>query len=195
MPASAEKLIFLTFDDGPNEPYTSLILDILKKYQARASFFVCGKNVLHWPKTAKRIVAEGHLIGNHTYSHSALRAIIGCWSKEIEKTNQIIEKTTGVRPTHFRPPWGRAPLWLRKKLQRQRLTLVLWNIDSKDWRLKKAERIAAEVIKKARSSAVILMHDGKNTKVGEDRSLTIKALPLVLDNLKKQGFRFEAIDY
>ena len=122
--ASKQAKVFLTFDDGPNEPYTSKILDILKEHQAKASFFACGKNIERYPDSIKRIVAEGHTIGNHAYTHSKLISRLGLLAGEIEKTSKIIEQITGRKTHYFRPPWGMLTPWLRSYLRKNNYQII-----------------------------------------------------------------------
>ncbi|MCX6384424.1 MAG: polysaccharide deacetylase family protein, partial [Actinobacteria bacterium] len=128
------KNVFLTFDDGPNEPCTSQILDILKKFHVRASFFVCGKNAEYYMQVTKKIIKEGHIIANHTYSHSRFLTYAGLLPKEIEKTKKIIQEITGKNSNYFRPPWGIVTPWLKKYLKIHDYKLVLWDVDTHDWK-------------------------------------------------------------
>lgn len=189
-----EKSVFLTFDDGPHEPYTSQILDILKKFGIRASFFVCGKNVERYPKVARRIVKEGHLIGNHTYSHSRLPVATGLLAGEIEKTNKIIEKATGKKTRFFRPPWGIVAPPLKKYLKVHNFKLFLWDINAADWKQPPAEIIAKRILKKVKPNFIIILHDGEKTKRKTDRSQTVFALPKIIKELKKRNFVFKKLD-
>lgn len=180
--------IFLTFDDGPNEPYTSQILDILKENEARATFFVCGKGVERFPHITRRILDEGHSLGNHAYSHSMFLTVTGFMKKEIEKTSALILKTTGVKTRLFRPPWGIATPWLKRYLKANNYQIILWDINSYDWAEIPASSIEGTVLKKARPGAVILFHDGKNSKHHHNRSQTVRALPAIIKTLKQKGF-------
>src|SRR5580765_718578 len=105
-----DKKAYLTFDDGPNSNYTPKILDILKENNIKATFFVCGKNVKKNPEILKRIADEGHLIGNHSYSHSLLKSII-FFSPEVEKTNNMVKEIVGKTPKFYRAPYGLTMPW------------------------------------------------------------------------------------
>ena len=185
--------IFLTFDDGPNEPYTSQILDILKAHEAKATFFVCGMGVERFPLATRRILDEGHSLGNHAYSHSMLLTITGLLGKEIEKTSELILKTTGARTRLFRPPLGVATPWLKRYLKAHHYQTILWDINSYDWTEIPAPSIEGIVLKKTRPGAVILLHDGKNSKQHHDRSQTVQALPAIIKALKQRGFCLKGI--
>lgn len=185
--------IFLTFDDGPNEPYTSQILDVLKAHEAKATFFVCGMGVERFPHIVRRILEEGHSIGNHAYSHSMLLTITGFLGREIERTGELILKTTGAKTRLFRPPWGVAAPWLKRYLKTRRYQTILWDVNSYDWSGIPASSIEGIVLKKACPGAVILLHDGKNSKQHHDRSQTVQALPAIIKTLKQRGFRLKGI--
>ena len=187
------KRIFLTFDDGPNEPYTSQILDVLKKFQATASFFVCGENVEYYPSVAKRIVREGHVIGSHSYSHSRLLTYMGLLSEEIEKTQRVIQKITGIETFFFRPPWGISTPWIKRYLKDHGFKLILWDIDSPDWKKSSVSDIIQNVMGKSKPNSVVLFHDGKKTNHQSDRSDTLNALPHIIEKLRADGYVFEGV--
>lgn len=180
--------VFLTFDDGPNEPYTSRILDILKEFEAKATFFVCGKNVEYFPEVAQRILNEGHAIGNHAYSHSRILTFTGLLRQEIERTTEIIYKTTGVRTNFFRPPWGVVAPWIKSYLKANNYKLILWDINSYDWAKAPAPVIEEIVLRKIKPDSIILLHDGKNAMLHSNRSQTVLALSSLIKNIKQRGF-------
>jgi len=172
------KEIFLTFDDGPNE-YTFKILDILKNFDAKATFFVCGKNLEKFPEIVRKIIDDGHTIGNHTYSHSINFLFPWNFKKEIGKTTQIIQKITGKRTEIFRPPFGFLTPWLKSELLENDYEIILWDIDSKDWKKYPTNLIEKEIFKKIKSNSIILFHDCLQTSL---------ILPKILENLKKEGY-------
>lgn len=177
--------IYLTFDDGPNEPYTSQILNILKIFGAKATFFVCGKNAEYYPALARRIVQEGHGIGNHTFSHSKFLSYTGLWLREIKQTNKIIFKITGRKTNLFRPPWGRITPWLFLYLKIKNIKIVLWDKAVGDWKNPSPETIVKRVLEKIKPEDIILLHDLPQT---------VKALPLIIKELKSRGFDFKMIN-
>ena len=183
-----ENDVFLTFDDGPNEPYTSQILDILKELGAKASFFACGKSVEYFPETTQRILNEGHALGNHTYSHSIILTFTGFLKREIERTAEVIQKTTGVKTNLFRPPWGVTDPWTKSYLKANNYKIILWDINSYDWAGVSAQDIEDTVLKKIKPNSIILLHDGKNAKLHHNRSQTVLALPSLIKNLYHRGF-------
>lgn len=186
--------IFITFDDGPNEPYTSQILDILKEFGAKASFFVCGKNVEYFPEITKRIVEEGHTIGNHTLSHSFLLTTFGFLKKEIEKTEEIILKVTKVKTKFFRPPWGILNPQLKKYLKEKNYKVVFWDINTYDWLRPSIKFIERRIFKKIKPNSIILFHDGGGSKIRVDRSKTVEILSLMIEKLNKEGYKLTSLE-
>jgi len=168
--------IFLTFDDGPNE-HTLKILEILKNFDARATFFVCGKNCQKFPEITKKIIKDGHIIGNHTYSHSINFLFPWNFKKEIGKTTQIINEITGKETIFFRPPWGILTPWLKRYLLENNYKIILWDIDSKDWKGK----ISDKIFQKIKPNSILLFHDTLQTSL---------FLSKILVTLKKEGYAF-----
>ncbi len=187
--------VALTFDDGPASPFTDQILDILRDRQVPATFFVCGINVERFPQIVCRIHAEGHTLGNHTYSHPFLyfrsRAKM---AGEIDRTQEAIEKITGYRPTLFRAPYGGRWFGLYPVLRERGMRLVQWSNVGYDWK-KKTAAIVHATLKHLASGSVILLHDGHKVRPpGEtDRSNTVQALPAIIDGVLKAGFTFVSL--
>ncbi|MBI4188000.1 MAG: glycosyltransferase [Chloroflexi bacterium] len=201
---TTDKVVALTFDDGPNEPYTSQILDILKNYGVKATFFAIGKNVELYPETAKRIIAEGHVVGNHTYSHNANHALVDSHHEDldIELAQEAILKVTGVKPHLYRPPHGKKSPWELHYLKDQKMIEVTWSVAANDQHViayfgkPSAEMFAKEIIDKARPGKIILLHDGYGTSHSDtesDKSLTVKVLPSIIEGLQKRGYRFVTV--
>ncbi|MCR4394373.1 MAG: polysaccharide deacetylase family protein, partial [Dehalococcoidales bacterium] len=161
---ASTKEIALTFDDGPNEPYTSQILDVLKAENVQATFFLIGKNVELYPDVARRIVAEGHVIGNHTYSHNANHAVYPNYYRDIRRAEEVIYQTTGVIPDLYRPPHGKKSPWELEAIKRESYTPILWSIAVRELSGKPADTLAAQIINRARPGAIILLHDGYGTQ-------------------------------
>jgi peptidoglycan-N-acetylglucosamine deacetylase len=184
------KRISLTFDDGPAEHFTAQVLDILREYQVPATFFVCGKNVEAHPDLLRRMVAEGHEVGNHTYSHlfvyfRSRRRI----AQEIDRTQTIIEKVTGFRPNIFRPPYGARWFGLVPTLLERGMHLILWSATGYDW-VKDVQGITEAALRELKPGAVILLHDGRETRPAAeiDRSRTVMALPAIIAGARQQGY-------
>jgi len=191
------KYVAITFDDGPDPVYTPEILDILKEKDVRATFFLVGKNVRSYPEIARRIVEEGHSIGNHTHTHKSLIPLSAKNTyKEIKDAEAAIEEATGVRPTLFRPPRGVYSSYARKFLKEEGYTLVLWDLSTVDWAELAPNKIVANVINKVRPGSIILLHDSGDliTYRGGNRNSTVKALPEIIDRLRAQGYEFVTID-
>lgn len=181
----------LTFDDGPS-PDTALILDVLKEKKVRATFFLCGAAVERYPELARRIVAEGHELGNHTYSHPYLhlksRETIAA---EIDRTQDAIERATGVRPAYFRPPHGVRWFTLWPVLRERGMTLALWNSFPTEG-ASPADEIVRRAMARLVPGAIILLHDGREARPpGQDlRPATVEALPRIIDGARRAGYRF-----
>ena len=184
--------VCLTFDDGPAPPFTERILEILREHHVPATFFLCGKNVERHPEMTRRMVAEGHTLGNHTYSHPYLyfksRARI---AEEIDRAQEVIEKVAGCRPQVFRPPYGARWFGLLPALLERRMHLVLWSALGYDWK-RTAPEIVKAVLRGLKPGAVILLHDGRETRpTGEiDRSPTVEALPAIIEGARQKGYTF-----
>jgi len=188
--------IALTFDDGPCPGYSEQILDILRQSDVKATFFVCGQNVERSPGILRRIQAEGHTIGNHSYSHPfPYFRSRSFFAREIDLTQEVIERVTGKRPKFFRPPFGARWLGLQPVLSARGLRLVNWSDTGYDWKLD-AEGVARETLKTLGPGSIILLHDGRNTYPPQrvDRSSTVKALPAILEGAAKAGFTFVGLD-
>lgn len=181
-----KKLIALTFDDGPDPRYTPDILDILKEYEIKATFFVVGESVLRYPDIVRRALWEGHEIENHTFTHPDLtRDNLVTIDEEMLKCEWAIEEVVGQRPQYFRPP---RKLYNRQVLDAAQLNgyqIALWTIGLENRRAKTPAEAAWRVIRHARPGMIILAHDGRL-----DRSQTVKALPLLIQDLKDRGYQF-----
>jgi len=181
-----EKLLALTFDDGPSKDFTPRILDILATYKAHATFFVRGDQAELYPDLLKRIVAEGNVIGNHSFSHpkkiTSADAI-----KELFRTEKVIQ-TTGQTPRLFRPPYGIIKNDLTQLALKKGYTVVTWTISSADSRPIGADVIANNVIHTPNPGDIVIMHDGE-----EHHEATVEALPTILKQLGDSGYKFVTI--
>jgi len=189
-----QKIIALTFDDGPNEPYTSEILDILDKYNIKATFFEVGENIERYPTTTERIFQEGHVIGNHSYSHSFKKNFSHPFFKdEIEKTQDIIFGVTGKKPALFRPPWFfRDPL-IMKTAKKYGLVIITGKFASNaEGAQHRSELNIDEISEQVKPGRILIFHDGYNNKRA-DRSQTVKAIEVLAPQLIKDGFTFVTI--
>lgn len=182
--APKNKRIALTFDDGPHQTNTPHLLDLLQKYNAKATFFVVGNRVPYFPELLQRMVKEGHTIGNHTYSHKQLSNLNSNQILEqIRKTNAEVFDACGYTPTILRPPYGS----LGSKVKTlDDMTVVLWTIDSRDWELKDAQKIADGILKDADDGDIVLLHDLYD--------FSVDAAEIVMKELSKQGYEFVTVD-
>lgn len=191
-----EKVVALTFDDGPDPQYTSGILDVLKDKNVHATFFVVGKQAERYPELLCRYLAEGHEIGNHTYTHSNLyrRTEEKVWS-EMSRNSDTIEAITGQPPKYFRPPRGLYDKQVLAACSSLEQRLILWSISSEDWMEPSAKHIVRRISQKVHPGAIILFHDGGGFvhNYGGDRSNTVKALGQIVDILHAEGYRFVTI--
>lgn len=185
----SEKVIALTVDDGPWPETTEQMLDIFKQNDVKATFFWIGKSLENSPEIARRVVAEGHAIGNHTWHHLYDSMDAAMVANEIDRTAKLIYETTGVKTTYFRPPGGVLNNGLAKYAKEQNYSVVMWSVTSADTDPRaQPEAFVENVLKGAKPGAIVLMHDG-----GGDRSRTVKALPEMIAGLKKEGYRFVTI--
>ncbi|MGG0656948.1 polysaccharide deacetylase family protein [Rummeliibacillus pycnus] len=184
-----KKIVALTFDDGPHPTYTAEILDLLSKYDAKATFFILGKNAEKSPQVVLRMYEEGHELANHTYTHP-LKGSVSQILKEIKKTNETIYSITGFTPTLFRPVEGRYTDGLVNEVVKEGYKVVMWSWhqDTRDWDDPGVNKIVNTVLKGTKPGDVILFHDG-----GSDRKQTVKALEKILPELQKKGYKFVTI--
>jgi chitin deacetylase len=184
-----EKVVALTFDDGPWPHMTAQVLDILKKNKIKATFFWIGQHLQIYPDIAKKVVADGHAIGNHTWHHRYHRVDESTAAREIGDTAALIHKTTGVKTALFRPPGGNLHNGLAAYAKKKKNVIVLWSVSSADTsRRASAQTIANNVLGRAHRGSIVLMHDG-----GGNRAATVKALPQIIAGLKEKGFKFVTV--
>lgn len=173
-----KKRVALTFDDGPHNTNTPKILELLDKYNAKATFFMLGTRVDFYPDIAKEIVERGHEPGNHTWHHRDLTTLSKAEiNLEIERTNVAIKKATGKEPILYRPPYGSINNQVREAVNKP---AILWTVDTLDWKSRNAHKVLKEVQKNVEDGSIILMHDIHDT--------TVEAVALVLEFLDKEGY-------
>ncbi len=181
------RVLALTFDDGPSAELTPKLLDLLRKEGIRATFFVIGSNVQAHPDIARRIVAEGHEIANHSWSHPQLpRLGAERLEQEIQNTTDIIEQTTGQRVTMMRPPYGAINERVKHAIIKTHgLDLLMWSVDPRDWTRPGPEAIERRLLAGAAPGAIMLCHD--------IHSGTIAAMPDTIAQLKAKGYSFATV--
>jgi peptidoglycan/xylan/chitin deacetylase (PgdA/CDA1 family) len=188
------RTISLTFDDGPNEPFTGRILDILKLCGVKATFFVVGANVERFPEATRRLVAEGHEIGNHAYSHRVLPfKTPGFIRNEIRRTSDLIASVTGVRPVFFRAPHGWRNPWLNRVVRSEGLIPVAWSLGVWDTDRPGADEIVGRTLRGLKNGCVLLLHDGRGTECGPDSSQVVEALIPIIDEARRTGYEFVSL--
>ncbi|MEH1822888.1 MAG: polysaccharide deacetylase family protein [Nostoc sp.] len=183
-----EKVIALTFDDGPWPETTEQILDILKSNNIKGTFFVVGQNLKNFPEIGKQIVSQGHVIANHTWHHWYHFFNQQAAAFEIDRTTDLIYQVTGAKTNLFRPPGGNLHNGLAAYAKGQKYTVVMWSADSTDYKLPAVPKLINNVIKDSKPGGIVLMHDG-----GGNRSRTVQALPEIISNFRKQGYSFVTI--
>ncbi|MBQ3644395.1 MAG: polysaccharide deacetylase family protein [Candidatus Riflebacteria bacterium] len=188
-----KRAVALTFDDGPHPLTTPHILDILKKRHVKATFFVLGIQAKKYPELIKRIYDEGHIVGNHTYSHKNLSKLkTAAIKNEIENTNKLIEKITGEKPKYIRPPYGAINKTVISAIKDAGMSMVLWTVDTRDWHSKNEKSVLKEVDRQLHISkgdyigGAILMHDIYPS--------TVRSLDPVLDKLAANEYKVYSIN-
>jgi peptidoglycan/xylan/chitin deacetylase (PgdA/CDA1 family) len=191
-----EKLVALTFDDGPSDIWTPKILNELKAAGVKATFFMLGEHVEKYPEVARRVAREGHEIGNHSYSHGALIYYTKDELKlTIKKAEEAIEKATGVTTKYFRPPKAWLSKREKKKIKEMGYEIILWSLNSKDWVNFDDKYIIRYLVRNVRPGDIILFHDsgGFFDIEGGNRWETVLAVPRLIEKLREKGYKFVTI--
>ncbi|BBD56727.1 polysaccharide deacetylase [Planktothrix agardhii NIES-204] len=186
-PRNQEKVIALTFDDGP-WPETPKVLTILRQFNVKATFFILGQNLLLYPDIIEQVVQEGHGVGNHTWTHSYPKMEPQKAKAEIENTSAKLELMTGLKTRLFRPPGGILDNGVADYARSKNYAVIMWSIDTKDFQKPTATVLANRVLNQARPGDIVLMHDG-----GGNRSETIASLKIIIPELQKRGYRFVTV--
>lgn len=185
----AAPVVSLTFDDGPHPEFTPRILDILKQYGVQATFFELGMNAQRYPDLTRRVVAEGHIIGNHTWDHPRLTRLSDeRFNEEIDHTTQLLESITGREVVCTRPPYGDSNPALVAKLAQHGQVSVVWSADSRDFEKPGVDAIVQHALSDLRPGSIILMHDA-----GGNRDQTIAALPRIIEGIRARGFQIAPV--
>lgn len=199
--AVSPKLAALTFDDSPYGEATNQILDILKKERVYATFFLVGINVEKYPVITKRIVNEGHVIGNHSYSHSGLLSKMPTvdFQADVRHAENLIVSATGLHPRYYRPPYNSHTPSMYQQLKDMGYFVVLWDVGTSDYdQGTSSETIVEQIIRKTlkgkKHQHIILLHDGRDVQIGYPRQNVIQALPQIIGQLKERGYRFVTVE-
>ena len=179
--------IAMTFDDGPHPQNTPRLLDMLRERNIRATFYVVGRNVDLYPHIVRRIVAEGHEIGNHTWTHRNLTRLSNASVRsEMDRTRDVIVSVCGVQPRTMRPPYGALResqrVWLQKEYG---YPTIMWNVDPQDWMRPGVSVVTSRILDKTRNGSIVLAHDLHKP--------TVDAMPETLDGLLQRGFQFVTV--
>jgi peptidoglycan/xylan/chitin deacetylase (PgdA/CDA1 family) len=184
--------IALTFDDGPSES-TSPLLDYLSDHNISATFFQCGLNVLRLTNVSREVVARGHELGNHSWSHPKIYLKSGRFiDDEFSRTQHLLTTETGVTPTLLRPPYGYRWLGLQSVQNKLAVRGVLWTVIGNDWKWG-SERIADHTLRNASAGGIICLHDGRDIQVKPNVSQMLSALRQLVPELQNKGYRFETV--
>jgi peptidoglycan/xylan/chitin deacetylase (PgdA/CDA1 family) len=188
------KQIALTYDDGPNDPHTLQLQEVLARHNVRATFFLIGRYVQQRPDIVRDLVHAGHVVGNHTFTHPHLIVTGRVETRnELEKCQHALQDVTGESPRLFRPPFGgRRPVTLRIA-RSLGMEPVMWNVTSWDWKKPPAEKIVQTCVRQMRGGDVILMHDGGHIAMGADRSQTVAATERLIERYKQEGYEFVTV--
>ncbi|WP_052272973.1 polysaccharide deacetylase family protein [Flavihumibacter solisilvae] len=183
-----KKQIAISFDDGPVSPQTPELLDLLKSKQTPAAFFCIGNRIRGKEALIKRIHEEGHIIGNHTYSHSAWidLSMTSAWKHELAATASEVQRVIGLRPRLFRPPYGVTTPNLAGAVKQEGLVTVGWNVRSLDTVIKEDGKLYDRVMRSLQPGSIILFHDTAHA--------TLRILPSVIDDARKQGYEIVRLD-
>jgi len=179
--------IAMTYDDGPHPKNTPRLLDMLRKRNIKATFYVVGRNVNQYPHIVRRIVSEGHEIGSHSWSHANFAKLSdAAIRKELDKTRDAIIAASGVQPRTLRPPYGSLRssqrLWIHKEYG---YPTILWDVDPEDWRRPGPSVVTSRILRKTHNGSIVLAHDLHKS--------TVDAMPATLDGLLSRGFKFVTV--
>jgi peptidoglycan/xylan/chitin deacetylase (PgdA/CDA1 family) len=184
----------LTYDDGPNDPHTQRLLEVLAKHEVRATFFLIGRYVRQHPEIAREVVKAGHIVGNHTFGHPLLTFKSAAEIRqELSDCRSALQDAIGEHSSLFRPPFGgRRPAVLRIARELG-LAPIMWNVTGFDWTAPPSAVIEKKVAKQIRGGDVILLHDGGHKQMGADRSQTVQATDHLITKYKSEGYEFVTI--
>ncbi len=185
--------VAITFDDGPDDPFTLEIRDILDAHGVKATFFTVGKALDARPDISRALYDDGQLLGNHSYHHDYWRWLDPRYP-ELGRTQDAFERALGVCPGFFRPPHGQRTPFISWLVHRRDMAMVTWDVSAADWSSHDGAKVAADILERTRPGSIILLHDGIDGTVHADRSVILTALPLILDGLQARGLQPVRLD-
>jgi peptidoglycan/xylan/chitin deacetylase (PgdA/CDA1 family) len=177
--------VALTFDDGPNVTSTLRIMKILDAAGVKGTFFEVGKAIDAEPQITRALYEHGQLLGNHTYEHDQWRWLDPRYP-ELERTQQAFRRAIGVCPAYYRPPHGDRTPFIAHVVNDHHMRIIMWNVSAGDWAEKSARTIARRIVRDAKPGSIILLHDGLDGLPATDRTVLVRALPLILDGLRQR---------
>jgi len=188
------KKIALTYDDGPNDPYTLELLEVLARHDVRATFFMVGRSVRQRPDIVCEVARAGHVIGNHTFTHPLLIFESAAQTRmQLMECRTALQDAIGEHSNLFRPPFGgRRPATLRVARELG-LETVMWNVTGYDWNAPPASEIEKKIVRQMRGGDVILLHDGGHRAMGADRAQTVMATDNLIRRYRDQGYEFVTV--
>lgn len=190
--SSQEKKVALTFDDGPDTRFTPKVLDALKASQVKATFFVLGSQASTHPDIIRRIVREGHVIGNHSYSHANLPKLsVDKFQNQIMNTENVLQGLIGYAPKLIRPPYGAINEEQVRWVADHHYLIVNWNVDSLDWKSLNSEQVLSNIMQQTKPGSIILQHSGGAES--QDLSGTVQAIGPLITKLKAAGYTFVTV--
>jgi peptidoglycan/xylan/chitin deacetylase (PgdA/CDA1 family) len=183
--------VALTFDDGPDAQYTPVVLDILSAYAVKATFFCIGEQAQWHPAVLRRIDAEGHLVGNHTWNHPYLTRLSRAEvQQQVTAAGAEIERLIGKRPLLFRPPYGDRNQAVSDEIAALGYQMVMWDVDSQDFLGRTGPQIASRILSQVSPGAIILQHCAG---IGDRCKASAEALPYVIETLRAMGYRLTTV--
>jgi len=186
--------VAITFDDGPNDPWTLRIADKLDQYSVRGTFFIVGQNADVHPEIVRNLAQRGELIGNHSYRHRKSDAVTQLGYGELWRAETAIAHAAGVCPAIYRPPNGFHTPWQLHTVARHGMKTVTWDVIPRDWKDPPSDVIVSRVLDSVQPGSIILLHDGDDTNQGTDRSATLNALPGIIEGLRAKGYDIVRLD-
>jgi peptidoglycan-N-acetylglucosamine deacetylase len=185
----------LTYDDGPNDPYTLDLLDVLAKHGARATFFMLGQRVAERPKIAEAVARAGHVVGNHSFNHpNLIFASSAKLRQQLEDCERALTDAIGPHSRLFRPPFGGRTPQVLSLARRMNYVPVMWSVAAYDWRPYPPEKLEQIVTRQVRGGEIILLHDGDHVRLGADRAASVAVTDRIIRRYKDQGFEFVTVE-
>ena len=178
--------VALTFDDGPDDPFSLEVSHILDEHGAKGTFFEVGKAIDARPEIARALYADGQLVGNHSYHHDYWRWLDPRYP-ELDRTEAAFRRQLGVCPAFFRPPHGQRTPFMLAHVSSKGMYTVTWDVSAGDWATDDAALVARRILDGVKPGSIILLHDGIDGTVTADRSVLVAALPMILDGLRARG--------